>query len=126
MKIIERRRKGNNEIAARGCEFGVASVDAIAGEGGRVTEILITLEAIPAGSIGTADPGHTHAGAKWKFRRGSAGNLTDDLVAGYQWLTPGSEFALDNMQIGPADTTGTDFDQNVAGRQFRLWDLTDF
>jgi hypothetical protein len=125
-KIIESCRKWNNEIAARAGEFGVAAVDGVASEGGRVTEILMTLEAIPAGSIGAADPGDAHPGTHGKCGRGSACNLTDDLVAGNQWLEPGRQFAFDNMQVGPANTTGTHLDQNVTGQRFGLGDLNDF
>jgi hypothetical protein len=126
VKIIESCRQWNNEIATRASEIGVAAVNGVAGESGRVTEILVTLEAIPAGSVRAADPGHAHASAEWKCRRGSACNLTDNLVTGYQWLAPGGQFALDNMQIGPANTTSPDPDQNVTARQFRLGCLNDF
>jgi hypothetical protein len=86
----------------------------------------VALAAIPAGSIRAADPGDAHAGANGKRRRGPACNLTDDLVAGYQWPLPGRQFAFDYMQIGPADTTGADLDQNVTRRNLGFGDLNDF
>jgi hypothetical protein len=126
VKIVQSCRKWHHEIAARAGEFGVTAVDGVAGEGGRVAEILVALTAIPAGSIRAADPGHAHASAEWKRRRGSAGNLTGDLVTGYQWLALGRQFALDNMQVGAANTTGPDPDQNVPGWRFRFGHFSDF
>src|ERR1019366_7769017 len=126
VKIVESCRKRDHEIAAGECVFGVAAVDCVAGEGGRVAQVLATLEAIPAGSVRAADPGDAHASAGRKRRRGSVCDLTGDLVTGYQWLAPGRQFAFDNMQIGPANTTSPDPYQNVTGPEFRLGCLHDF
>ena len=125
MKIIESCRQRNHEIAAGQCEFGVAAVDGVAGEGGRVAEVLATPEAVPAGSVRAADPGDAHAGAEWKCRRVSICDFPDDLVTGYQWLLPRRQFTFDNMQVGPASATSPDPYQNVTGSEFRLGCLSD-
>src|SRR6266545_2510568 len=108
MKIIESSRQRNHEIAAGQCEFGVAAVDGVAGENGRVAEVLAIPAAVPAGSVRASDPGDAYVGAEGKCRRVSACDFTDDLVTGYQRLPPRRQLTFDNMQIGPANAARPD------------------
>jgi hypothetical protein len=126
VKIIESCRQRNHEITTGQCEFGVAAVNGVAGEGGRVAEVLTIPDAVPAGSVRAADPGDAHASAEWKSWRVSVCDFPDDLVTRYQWLPPRRQFTFDNMQISPANATSPDPYQNVTGSGFRLECLSDF
>ena len=46
-----------------------------------------------------------------------------DLVAGDNVCVERREFAFDNMQVGAANTTGQDAEQDMARRRFRFWDI---
>jgi hypothetical protein len=126
VEIVEIFRKRCNEIVASQCEFRVATVNRIAGEGRFVAEILAAQAAITAGAIGAADPRNAHASAHRKLRCGSAGDLSDDLVTRNQRPASYWQFPFDNVQIGPADATGPDPDQDVPRYRFGLRRLYNF
>jgi hypothetical protein len=59
--------------------------------------------AIPAGTIGPADPRDTNPSAEWQFVSFSGDNVAHNLMARDQWIAPLRQFAFGDVQVGPAD-----------------------
>jgi hypothetical protein len=71
-----------NKIVARNGILGVAAIDAIAGENGRIAKILTAAPAVGTTSIYAAHPRNSDASAQWQLIRGPIFNGTDNLVPG--------------------------------------------
>jgi len=85
--IVETGGQGKCEIGADERVFGVASVDAIAGEDRLIAEIFHVVAAVPAVAIDAAHPGNADARAGRELAgqqigRGAFDDFADDLVAG--------------------------------------------
>ena len=93
-QIIKRVRQRKHEVGARGSVFGVAAVHGVSGERGRVAEVFFVMAAVPAGAIRAADPRHANARTQRQFRRCSADDFADNLVAGNQTASGGSAVHL--------------------------------
>ena len=97
--------------------FRVAAVDRVAGEARRVAEVFASARAIRAHTTGVAEPRHAdaHADAKRCHAGAQRRHDTDNLVAGYQRQLGIGQLAIDDVQIGAADTAGLHLDQDLAG-----------
>jgi len=113
------------EVGADEDVFGVASIDGVAGEGGVVAEILFVAEAEGAGAVGASDPGDTDAHADGAFGCSSADNLADDLVAGDEGLMHEAEVALEDVEVGAADTAGEDAEHDLSVGEHGHWGVFD-
>ena len=107
-------------------ELGVAAVQRVAGEARRVAQVLPARAAVGAGPAGVAEP--RDADAATGRERGwrptpQAIDLAHDLVAGDQRQLGMRQFAVDHVQIGPADGAGPDPHQNLARAGDRVGDL---
>ena len=63
VKIVELSGNRKAEISAGQSVFGVATIHRVASKSWKVAEVLHFSTAICAGTIGTANPGNTHAGS---------------------------------------------------------------
>lgn len=104
-----------NEVGAGEGVLGVASVDAVSGEDGVVTEIFGTHAAEAAGTVCAAHPRDADAGADGECGCSAVYDLADDLVAGDYGLLERRKVALDDVEVGAADSAGEDSQQDVAG-----------
>lgn len=113
MNVIQTIRKRKNKFAARGCVFGVTSVNRVAGEGGGIAEIFLAAAAIHAVAICPGNPRYAHSGAEGQLPRGSGYHITDDLVARYHARSEDWQFPFDDMKICAANSAGADSQQNT-------------
>ena len=116
LQVVERVRQRVDEIRASDDEFGIASIDSVAGENGRITEVLHPLGAVGAVAVSAAKPGHADALA-------GGYDFPDDLVAGDQAFAKGAELALDDVKVCTANTAGAHFQENLACRGDGLRDV---
>lgn len=91
-------------------EFGVASIDGIAGEAGIFAQIFTprtTETALPTGPI---HPWYADAITLLEMLHllSRFNDPPDDLMAGHEWKLRMSQFAIQNVEIGPADAAGMD------------------
>ena len=114
MQVIESRRKREHEIGAGKGVLCITTVNGVAGESRRIAKVLASKPAILTGSVGTAYPGDANTRASRQLGRSSVNDLADDLMTGNVLFADRRQFAFDNVQVGPANTTGTNTQQNVA------------
>ena len=97
-------------------ELGIAAVQRVAGEAGRVAQVLVAGAAIGAGAAGVAEPGDADPPADGERggARAAGQHLAHDLVAGDQRQLGVRQLAVDDVQIGAADRAGLDPHQDLA------------
>ena len=131
LDVAERLGQRVDEIGRRHGILGVAAVGVIAGEAGRLAEVLLSPGAEAALAAGVPQPGHAHPlaqtnGVPRPARLTSASSVEssspkspsacgpilsttpDDLMAGDDGHFLLRQVALDDVQIGAADGTATD------------------
>src|SRR5579871_1025393 len=86
MKIVERCRQRKYKIRARQCVLGVAAVYRVPGESRIVTQVLLTMLAIPATTVDAANPRNPDARTGRQLRRRAVHNFAHDLVPGNHTL----------------------------------------
>jgi hypothetical protein len=103
-------------------QLGVTAVAVIAGELGLVAEVLAAGAAVAALAVGPAEPGDTDPGAGLESARAlpRAGHGADDLVARHQRQLRLAQLAVEDVEVGAADATGADPDQDLAGAGLRV------
>ena len=116
---------GIDEVGAGEGELGVAAVDGVAGEDGVVAEVFHAVGAEAAGAVGAAHPGDADAGADGEVGGGAVDDFADDLVAGDDGGCERWEIALDDVEVGAADSAGEDAEQDVVGEQGGRGDFFD-
>ena len=104
-------------------EFSVAAVDVVAGKLGVIAKIFTVRSTISAIAIGPAEPRNSNAISDFELRIADCGlrigpgadliDATDNLMTKNQWQLRIGEFAINNVQIGPANGAGVD-----ANKQF--------
>src|SRR5579863_2022412 len=99
----------------------VAAIERVAGEAGRIAQILAAALAVAALAARMAGPRHADPVADRKpgDARSQRGHDPDDFVARYQRSLRMSELAVDHMQVGAADAASVNVDQQLTGA--RLW-----
>ena len=125
VEIIEFGWKRKYEIGARQRILRIAAIDGIAGKSRRIAEILVALAAVPARSVGSAEPGDTHTGSERQLWSCAFHNVADNLVPGNNLTQPRRKFAFDDVEVGPAHAAGANFQQNVAGQKRRTRNFFD-
>src|SRR6266436_4495677 len=105
------------EVFTNHAEFGVASVDVVAGELGMLAEILGVAPAVGASAVGGGGPGD--ADSVTSFQSADVGadrvDCADDLVAGDQREFGEREVALHGVEIGVAESAAVDADADFVG-----------
>ena len=119
-QIIQLSGQREDKVRAGGCVFRITTVHRIASERGRVAEVLFAALTIPAGAVGAADPRHAHARAQRQLGCRAGDDVAHNLVSGYERDAPLRQFAFGDMQVGPANATGADFQQDVSRGRLRL------
>src|ERR1700722_13921647 len=107
MQIIQRLRKRENDVSPRRRVFSISAIHGVTRKSCRVAEVFKAMTAIPAGPIDASNPGNANARAFWELRRGSFYDLTHNLMARNKFFAKQRQFTLHDMQVGPADATGT-------------------
>ena len=105
-------------------ELGIAAVDRVTGETCAVAKILPVRTTIDTFAIGPAEPGNAHPIAHFKLRIFATTDFfdgADNLVSGNQWQFRIRQFAIDHVEIGPADGTSIHADEQFACLGLRLW-----
>src|ERR1022692_3220790 len=92
MQVVERRRKWKDEIGPRERIFGVTTIYRIAGEDGRIAEVLHASPAVPASAVGAANPGNPDARSGRKVRRDAFHHVADNLMSWNQVLPSQRQF----------------------------------
>jgi hypothetical protein len=105
-EIVERGRERVDEIGSCDGVLGVATRNRVAGEGGRVAQILGAAGAVRAGAVDAAEPTYSHAEAAFEITRD---NFANDLVAGRNLVVQRRELAFDDVEVGAADAAGVNF-----------------
>jgi hypothetical protein len=123
--VIEGGRQGEGEAGADEDVLGVASVDGVARKDGVVAEVFFAAEAVRADAVGSADPGDTDPRAVGKCRGAAFDDLADDLMAWDELAADGREIALDDVQVGAADSAGKHAEEDVSGDQPGAGDVLD-
>jgi hypothetical protein len=118
--IAERERKvctGDD----RGC---ISPIDVVAGKDRGIAEILTSFSAKPARPIGSAQPRDADARPERDVStRSCSRNHPDNLMARHDRRMARLKLALDDVEIGAANTASSDRDQDLArlqGRGFTL------
>jgi hypothetical protein len=108
--IIKRVGKAVAKVSMCEGEFGVTTILCVACEASVLTEIFTTRSAISALAAGRSQPGNSDAIAKLESLNSLAKPLdpTDDFMAGNQGKLWIGQLAIDNVQIGSADSTRSD------------------
>ena len=116
LNVGDLRRQREAVALVRHGVLGVAPVDVVAREPGPVAEILPAGPAVPALTVGPAEPGHAHSIARTETSRPGPGPLDGghDLVAKYKGKLGMGELAVGHVQVGPADAAGPDPEQELA------------
>src|ERR1035438_3427911 len=125
MQVVERRRKWKDEIGPRERIFGVTTIYSIAGEDGRIAEVLHAPSAIPTCSVNAANPGNPDARSGRKVRGGAFHHVADNLMSWNQVLPSQRKFPLHNMQVGTANPASADLQQDMARFQRRARNFLD-
>ena len=115
VQVGEAFRKPIDEVFGRQGVFGVAAVYCIAGEGRVFTEILLAGPAVFADAAGTVQPRNSDAVADAQ-KAGLAADRFDnphDLMARDHGRFTRRQLALDDVQVGAADTAGGDADEHL-------------
>jgi hypothetical protein len=76
--------------------------------------------AIWTSSINATHPGNADACANRKIRRPALHNVADDLMPRNERRAQGRQFAFDDVEVGPADTTSANVEQNLPVPGLRL------
>jgi len=125
VQIVERIGQREDEVSTGGGVLGVATLDCVACKSWVVAEILQAFVAIRAGTIGSAQPADSHARAFRKNGGASVDYLSHDLMAGNCLWLFGWEVSFDDVKVGPADATGSDFEEDLSGLGLRIRDCLD-
>ena len=108
--IIKRVGKAIAKISMRQGKFSIAAIQRVACEASVLTEIFTIRSAISALAAGRSQPRNSDAIAKLESLNSLAKPLdpTDDFMAGNQGKLWIGQLAIDNVQIGSADSTRRD------------------
>lgn len=123
VEIVEGFGQGKNEIGAGQRVFGIAAGNGVAGEGWMVAEIFFAATAVGTLAVGAADPTDAYTGSERDFAPGNFDDFADDLMPGNHARMLRRQLPLNDVQIGAADATGADMQEQVAGFQFGLGHL---
>jgi hypothetical protein len=123
--IIEFGRDRETVALVGDGQLGIAAIDLVAGETGPVAQIFAAAAAVLADTAGPAEPWHADPVAdREAFGIGSLfHDGADDFVAGHQRQLRVGQFAVEDVQIGAADGTGLDRDQQLPRSGPRLRQL---
>ena len=124
MQIVQGRGQRINKISAGDSVLRIAAIDRVAGEGGRITQVLQPVLAIPTGPINTPHPGDTDTRANWELRCVSSYYIAHNLMARDDVLMTHRELPFHDVQVGPTHAARPDLEQNLAGSGFGLWNMT--
>ena len=119
----QRRRLGVRMVAlerkavlrVRHRVIGIAAIDVVAGEPGRIAQVLSLHAAIAAAPAGMSEPGHADpvSGRERRHLRPDRNDLADDLVTGHDRQTGLGEVTVDDVQVGSAHAAGRYPDQHL-------------
>ena len=114
--IIKRLGKAVAKISICEGEFSIAAIQRVACEASVLAEIFTIRSAISALAAGRSQPRNSDAIAKLELLNSLAKplNPTDDFMAGNQGKLCIGQLAIDNMQIGSADSTRSDTHEHFA------------
>jgi hypothetical protein len=98
-----------------------AAIQRVPSEAGTITEVLAPASAIATLSARPAEPGHADSltGNESIRPRPGPDNLSDDLMPEDERQLWTRQLPSDDMEVGPADTTGTDPEQDLARTRLR-------
>ena len=99
-----------------------AAVTRVAGEQRTVAKVLPAAPAIAAFAASVSEPGNPDAlsDPERGYTLAERFDPADHLVAGNDGVVYVRQFAVDDMQIGPADATSIDPDPHIAGAGCRI------
>jgi hypothetical protein len=118
---IETRRQWKYEVRPHKSEFSVAPIDRVSGESRFVAEILHVMATVPTVTINTAHPRDTDTRSMRKIRCHPFDNLAYDLVTRNQQWPNRRQISFNDMQIGTANSTRKNPEQNMSRLEFRTW-----
>ena len=79
--------------------------------------------AVPATSIHAADPGDPGAASQWQLCSRTARHFAHNLVTGNKPRENRRQISFGNVQVGPANPTGQNSQQQITGLRFRARNL---
>jgi hypothetical protein len=117
VKIVELGGQLVDIVLVCNCELRVASIVVIAGEVRADAKVLVAPRAESAYSAGSTEPGNSDTGSDIESRCGLAAsnNRSHDLVPGNDVVSVHRKVSLDDVEVGPAHTAGTDLDEHLTG-----------
>jgi hypothetical protein len=112
--VVEGGRQGIGEVGADESVLGVAAVYGIASEDWVVAEVFFVAKAERAGAVGATDPGDAYSHASGAVGSCAVDDFAYDLVAGDEGLVDEGKVALEDVEIGAADSAGEDAEEEMA------------
>jgi hypothetical protein len=126
MQVVESIAQRVGEVCASDDGRGISPIDIVAGIDRIVAEVLATIEAESASAVDTAEPRNTDASSDGKGNVGRDGrDDADDLMPGHDRRVMGSKVTFDDIEIGAANTAGSNRDENLPCQQRRNIALLD-
>jgi hypothetical protein len=123
LEVVEGIRERDGEIGTGDGVLGIAAVDGVAGEDGRVAEVFVTAETIGTGAVDASEPGDADAGAGGQA---ASDDFANDLVPWDYVRAQRGEFTLHDVEVGAADAAGADFDEYMTRAGLGMRDVDDF
>src|SRR5262249_26483173 len=116
-RIVISVGNGEGEALVGQSVLRITAVDLVPCEAGPVAQVFPPTSTINPFAARPAEPGDTHALADGKALHSLVffHNSADNLVAGNQGQFRLGQFTVDNMQIGAADSAGTNLKQDLIG-----------
>ena len=94
---------------------GVAPVARVAGEQRRIAQVFLASPAIGASPVGVAEPSDADARARFEVDPLADGvDAADDLMSRHNGQLGVRQFAVDDVEVGAADSAGLDSNANLA------------
>src|SRR3984957_9270499 len=110
VEVVGQRK---NKIRLRNRMRGVATVARVAGEQRRIAEVFLPSPAVGASPVGVAEPSDADARARLEIDLLAYGvDAADDLMSRHNGQLRVRQFAVDDVEVGAADTASLDPNAN--------------
>jgi hypothetical protein len=90
-----------------------------------IAEVLHVVLAEPTGAVDPTEPSDADTRSERQVRGCAFYYLADNLMAGDDLRLDGRQIAFDDVEIGAADTTGDDLEQDLSGLRLRARKILD-
>ena len=114
MRVIQIVRQRKSKVCTREYVLSESAVYGIACEDRLIAQVLHIMTTVPAVSIRSAHPGDANACSKRQLGSRTVNYFPDNLMTGNKAGMDWRQIALDDVQVGSANTTRKDTKDNIA------------